>query len=1061
MEKTFFNKHNRYCSFILRAGSLLVLSIILMSTGAFAQKDGIYTVIEGRVVDAFAKQGFAGAKIEVVNLKISAMTGDDGTFEIKVPRMDVTLSVNAPGYQNQEVPLKGRSKVEIQLLKESVIPSFYDESKFTATGTYQTSIANFTSNVPVINENIVSGMSGQLRGVVHSGTQGSGSALFVRGFNSLNSSSQPLYVVDGVVWRQQEGIESIHSGFFVNPLALIDPNDVETITVLKGGTSIYGSKGANGVVIINTKRARSQATEISANISMGYRSPFSTMPVMDADAYRLYASDIIKGAYSAADIDKLHFLDDNPKKPYYQDVHNNTNWLDEINRGASMQSYGIDVKGGDDIALYAFSLGYNKTDCNIKETSFDRMNVRFNSDINLSKRLKLAFDFALTRSNNYLRDDGIDSISSPYYLAMIKSPLYSPYYYNIDRKTLSNKVSDVDELNVGNPLAIINKGLGQSTQYGLNTSILPSYMLVDDKLKLSFLFAHGWKKLDENAFVPDFGIVTYPLINEQGDVYAYAQNFVRNRMDRHYSSIILDGRIDWNAWKDELNFLKVYGGWRYYTDSYSSRYVMGYNTGSDNVSQIANTPKYLRNFSGRDDNWQSISWYLNGDYSLCNRYLISLVGALDASSRFGKKAGSLHLGGVAWAPFGSATLGWVASSEKFMKNVDFINFLKLSAGYSTSGSDNLPNYAARTYFKSAKYTSSYMGLALSNIGNEHLKWQTTSTGQVGLDLSMLNNRWSISAEMYTSETRDLLTRKPLNEISGLEYYWNNDGKLENKGYEVSTNIRFLNLRDLKMDIGATIGHYKNRITSLNSGTFVTEICGAEILSEINRPAGVFYGYKTKGVFATKEDAAAANLCIVDNTGKKTLFDAGDIYFEDLNYDGIINEKDKQIIGDPNPDFYGNFNLNVTYKGFSLGALFTYSYGNDVYNALRANLESGSQIYNQSTTMQNRWVANGQQTSVPRATYGDPMGNARFSDRWIEDGSFLKFKTLSLSYDVPFNLTFLQGITVWGAVNNIYTFTKYLGADPECAYGNTVLYQGIDAGLVPQTRSYNLGVKIKL
>ncbi len=285
--------------------------------------------------------------------------------------------------------------------------------------------------------------------------------------------------------------------------------------------------------------------------------------------------------------------------------------------------------------------------------------------------------------------------------------------------------------------------------------------------------------------------------------------------------------------------------------------------------------------------------------------------------------------------------------------------------------------------------------------------------------------------------------------------------MTNKGYEIFTQVRILNERDWKLNLGASIGHYKNKITSLPNGTFDTYVCGAQIRTEEGLPAGVFYGYKTNGVFATKEAAQTAALYIQNNAGLLIPFEAGDMCFEDKDGNYVIDEKDKQIIGDPNPDFYGNFNIDVTWKHFTLGTLFTYSFGNDVYNALRANMEAGKNIYNQSSAMQNRWVANGQVTDIPRATYGDPMGNARFSDRWIEDGSYLKFKSISLSYEIPLQLTFLQSISVWGSVSNIYTFTKYLGSDPEFAYGNQVLYQGVDAGLVPQTRTYNFGIKINL
>jgi TonB-linked SusC/RagA family outer membrane protein len=534
-------------------------------------------------------------------------------------------------------------------------------------------------------------------------------------------------------------------------------------------------------------------------------------------------------------------------------------------------------------------------------------------------------------------------------------------------------------------------------------------------------------------------------------------------MDTH-TSIIADGRIDWSALKNETHNLSAFGGYRFYMDSYKSHHLTGHNTGSDNVPQLGNTVEALRTTNGLDDNWRSMSWYAHADYAFKSKYLLNVSAAMDASSRFGKEAESaVKLAGLVWGMFPSISAGWLVSSEDFMKKVDFINYLKLTAGYSLSGNDDIPDYVSQTYFSSINYNyrNSLNGLTLSNIGNPKLKWETTGMATVGMDFSLFNNRWNVKAEYYSSKTKDLLTQKQLNDVAGLKYYWSNDGELQNTGFELTTNVRVVAVRDWKLDFGASIGHYKNRITSLANGTFITDIAGAQILTQENQAAGVFYGYKTAGVFSTKEDAAGAGLFLRNNSGQLLPFEAGDMRFEEVVADKVIDEKDRQIIGDPNPDFYGNFNFSLSWKKFTLGALFTYSYGNDVYNALRANLEAGKNTNNQSTAMQNRWVANGQQTDIPRAVYGDPMENARFSDRWIEDGSYLRFKSVSLSYKLPFQLTFLQEISVWGSVNNLFTWTKYLGADPEFAFGNSILYQGIDAGLMPQTRTFNLGVKINL
>jgi TonB-linked SusC/RagA family outer membrane protein len=769
---------------------------------------------------------------------------------------------------------------------------------------------------------------------------------------------------------------------------------------------------------------------------------------------------MLSGMYqNSTPVENLKFLDDDPSKSYYKANHNNTGWLSLINKPSVSRNYGVSVRGGDAVALYSFSLGYNDSEGNIKNTGFSRLNVRFNSDISLTKNFKLLFDIAFAQTSNNMRSDGIDAVASPVYLSMIKSPLYSPYQYNTDG-ALSNKLSGIDELNVGNPLSVINSGIGISQKYRFNTLVCPSYTF-NEKVKLNLLFNYTWDKLNEESFRPSEGLAALPLVNEYGEIYAYSANMVKNRMGRQ-NSIYADAYINWTPVRNYMHHLDLHGGFRFYSDSYVSNYGEGHNTGSDRMNSLDNTTSSLRYSTGISEDWRSMSWYLNLDYKYANRYLFSISTATDASSRFGKNAaGALKMGGIPWGVFPSVSAGWLISSEDFMKNVSFIDFLKLDASYSISGNDNLPDYASRAYFTSISYMGNAYGLVLDNLRNENLKWETTYRRKVGLDFSLFDNRLSVRTDFFDSNTKDLLTRKRLEEIAGIKYFRTNDGELQNRGFEIASNIRLLNMRRLNLDFGLMVGRYKNKIMSLADGFYVTDFQGAQILTAEGHPAAVFYGYKTKGVFSTVQEAAGANLSIVSESGVKIPFQAGDMYFEEVEVDNIIDEKDRQVIGNPNPDFYGNFNFSLKYKNLTVETLFAYSYGNEAYNALRANLESGNHIYNQATSMQKRWVANGQKTNIPRAVYNDPMGNSRFSDRWIEDASFLKFKTLSVSYKMPLNLPFLQEITVWGAADNLFTLTNYLGADPEFSYGNSVLYQGVDSGFVPSTRSYFVGVKINL
>ena len=323
---------------------------------------------------------------------------------------------------------------------------------------------------------------------------------------------------------------------------------------------------------------------------------------------------------------------------------------------------------------------------------------------------------------------------------------------------------------------------------------------------------------------------------------------------------------------------------------------------------------------------------------------------------------------------------------------------------------------------------------------------------------------NLSVNAYKSWTSDLLTLQSLNFISGLDSNWSNGGKLENTGFDVAASVKLVSTRNWNWQLGASVGHYKNKITELpdNRTYFDNEYYGATIRSEIGQAANLFYGYKTKGVFATTEEAEQSGLYILDDNGvTKHYFGAGDMIFEDMDGNHEINEKDRMIIGDPNPDIYGNFSTSLSYKNFKLDVNFNYSLGNDVYNYMRSQLEGGSRFMNQTTNMLSRWQAEGQVTSVPKLTFQDPMGNSRFSDRWIEDGSYLRLKTVTLSYNLPMNSTFIQGLEFWVQANNLFTISKYLGSDPELSSTTSVIGQGVDLGSLPQSRSFSAGVKINL
>jgi len=402
------------------------------------------------------------------------------------------------------------------------------------------------------------------------------------------------------------------------------------------------------------------------------------------------------------------------------------------------------------------------------------------------------------------------------------------------------------------------------------------------------------------------------------------------------------------------------------------------------------------------------------------------------------------------------------SAEEFMKGSDLFDLLKLRVGYGLSGNDDIGNYAGQQYYIPQSLLGNY-GLVRGNLVDLKLKPETSAKLNVGLDASFLNERVNISLDAYQSRISDMLVQMPSDRTAGFSYYWTNAGEMKNTGIDFSLNSRILN-GTFKWDLGFTASTYKNEVTDLKGQEYIASVCGAEILTRVGEPVGVFYGYKTEGVYSTQQEADDAGLYIQKGSVKHE-FNAGDVKFVNIdnsNDNKVIDENDRVIIGDPNPDLYGSIFTNLKYQRWDLNVLMTYSLGNDVYNYTRAQLESMSSYNNQTEAVRNRWRTEGDITDMPRATYGDPMGNARFSDRWIEDGSYMRLKTVTLSYTLPFKSTFfLRSCTFYATGENLLTFTKYKGYDPEFALGQNPLYNGIDATFAPMPKSLSFGFKLEL
>jgi TonB-linked SusC/RagA family outer membrane protein len=1043
--------------------------------------------ITGTVYDAATQEVIPGVRVEALNNnRYTAMTKPDGTFTIKVPAHVASLYISTPGYESVIIKARQKGDIKVNLYDEKF--SSFVENGFDVTAKSEAVID--MSNATTLETEVQNQLGADVRTIMRSGTMGLGGLMLMQGVNSINASAQPLIVLNGVIQDLQDSYSAIHEGFYNNTLAAIDVNDIEKITVLKNATSIYGAKGANGVILIDTRRGHSMATRIEAQAYGSYTMTPRLPQMMNAEQYRIYANELMGDITTTKD--RFPFLWDHDNY-YYNKYHNETNWSDYIYQNAWAQNYRVNVQGGDEAAMYNFSIGFADGASTIKSNDFNRLNIRFNTDINLAKNLNTRFDISYSRIVRDLRDDGIQQdlnaspMVSPGFLSLIKAPFLSPYRYNNsgeltgalenadDFAQISNSVLDNKTVNnsYANPLSILEYGDGNNKnnqEYTVfDVTIAPEWK-IGKGWSASTLFNYTLHRTSEKYFRPMTGTPNFLIVGT-----GYSQNEVRSFFSKE-EAIYNDTRVTWEKKAGNHNF-NAFGGFRFSNFAYDSNFMSAHNTGNDKLPDVKAEYDYATT-DGEENVWRNMSYYANLDYNFRNKYYLQGSVAAETSSRFGRETeGGIKFAGVSWGIFPSLQAGWLVSAEPFF-NTDVVNVLKLRAGIDYSGNDNISNNAAFTYFENVQYSDKLMGIKMANIENQAIQWETTRRLNLGLDMQAFNNRLRISGDVFHNTTNNLLTLKELSYLTGLQYYWCNGGAMNNTGATVNIIGRAINTKDWKWEVGANIGTYKNEVTKLPDGTtfnsqkdgalygYTTDIYDATILTAVGQAAGVFFGYETDGVYANAADVPTdvngKPLSTQDiNTGILTPFEAGDVKFVDQNGDNIINLQDRVIIGNPNPDLYGNISSNLMYKNFSLSATLNYSLGNDVYNYQRALLESGSSFYNQTTAVSNRWKTEGDITDMPRASYGDPKGNNRFSDRWIEDGSYIRLKDITLAYNVPVTASWLQGLTVWCAGTNLLTFSKYLGSDPEFSFSNNVLYQGIDNGLLGQSRSFQLGVKINL
>ncbi|MBL7741999.1 MAG: SusC/RagA family TonB-linked outer membrane protein [Chitinophagaceae bacterium] len=1042
-----------------KTAAVFMLLLVLKTGGAQVAKTGAAKVpITGTVTDAATGKGLVGIRVSVENFS-AAITDENGKFSLNVPSLFTDVMISGDGYETRQLSLKGKNSITVSLLDE-YHQSFQETVSLPLGKTLLRNIPAAVSKYDAAGEwtkpdetvdALLQGRVAGLNSIRRSGTPGVGANLFLRGYNSLFGTNKPLIVIDDMLYDVNDYGESIIANNYTNPLALINVQDIDNITVLKDASSIYGAKGANGAIIVTTARARQQATKIDVGIYTGVTAVPEKLPVMNAGSYRTYLGEILQSkGLSSSEIAAMPFMIDDQSHPEYYRYHNNTDWQKQIMKAGVNRNLFLKVTGGDNIATYALSVGYMKNEGIIKNTDLTRYNTRFNAEFNFSKKFTGSANLSFTYNEQNLKDQGISDKTAPVFVALTKAPFLTANEVN-DKGVFSPNLEDADILGVSNPAVLIENMQAFNKYYRFFGSFKFNYAITKT-LTASTLFGVVYDKVRENIFVPRKGVSNDTLNN------AVADSRLGSQVKRLFS-VYSDSRIEFNKVFNRLHSISSRLGLRYHHNNAEQDFALGFNSATDELISVQNGVGALRQIGGGIGEWNWMNTYFNLDYGFNNRFFVSLNAAMDGSSRFGKEAADgLAIGGVKYAVLPSLSAAWLASSEDFMKG-SFIDLLKFRASYSFTGNDDIGNYTARQTYISQNLLG-MQGLVRNSIPNPAIQWETSKKLNFGADIAVWNERVGVSLDVYRSKTDNMLIYEPMVSPTGIDNILTNGGSMVNMGFDASVNVRVVNTKNLKWDIGANAGKYKNEIKTPGTG-FETEFAGATILTRYDNPANLFYGYKANGVFSTAAEAVSAGLRKKNADGSYSNFAAGDIRFADLNGDHIIDENDRQEIGDPNPDLFGGFTSRLAYKRFELNILFTFSQGNDVYNYVRRRLESVSGVENQLNSVVNRWRADGHVTDMPKATYGDPMGNSRFSDRWIEDGSYLRLRTASLQYNIPLKEGFVKYASVYVIGNNLLTFTKYMGYDPEFSANPGVFAQGIDTGLDPQFRSVTLGVRVGL
>ena len=903
-------------------------------------------------------------------------------------------------------------------------------------------------------------MQGRIPGMFvtrREGAPGKGAIGFLRGINSINANNQPLYVVDGIPMENPGLFKSNLDGYSYDPLGAVNLNDVSNLTIVKDPTvtSIYGSKASNGLIFIETLAPTATQTSIDLDFRTGYSlAPSNLIPQLNAGQHKTLANEVLFSSGMPGEIIRENypnlFLTNVDAR--FIDYQHNTNWQKMIFEDAMFTNLNLRVKGGDAIARYGLSFGYTSSKGIVKNTGYDSYNLQFVSGLNVFTWLRMNAAVSMNYNTSDMKESAKSKQTSPILAALNKSPMSNPYQYDLDGNMLT-VLSEVDELGVSNPVAIVEKFIASNSNYHFITSLGLEASLKKN-LMLNTNFGLTYNALKEHIFMPNHGMAHY-YNNEALSVSKSSNDYLLTIYNNTY--------LTYQKIFNKVHNVSSSSGFNVMTNKYQMDWGIAMNAHeNDQYQSLQDGASNLRRIGGENRSWNWSTFYENINYKFKDKYLVTASISLDGSSRVGDNA--IHTIKIASRPFGlfyAGAIGWRLSSESFLNKLSWLDEFKLRASYGKSGNDDIGESNASDYYQSVKFRET-VGLYPEIIPNNTLSYETVSQINVGTDIALWGSRVRVTFDMFSSISDNMLILTPLKSYFGYSYRPENGGKMQNTGTEMNTFIRVIDGRSFKWDIQANISKVKNEILSLTGDKLISQVEGAEIVNQVGFPANSFYGYIFEGVYDSEEEAKTANL----RNDKLVRYSAGDAIYVDLSGpegmpDGIINQYDKTAIGSSMPNVYGGVQNTFTYKKWTLNTLINFVSGNDIFNYVRFKNESMTGLENQSASVLSRWQYEGQDSGIPRALWNDPIGNSSFSTRWIEDGSYLRIQNISLSYRIPNKFLQFRNAEFYVSANNVFIFSKYLGYDPEFSYSYSHAEQGIDYGQTPQARQFIIGIKLGL